>query len=303
MLLVLPEFDLFPATSVADACSLLSSYGEHAKILAGGTDLLTKMKHKRLIPRYLVNIKMIRGLDQICYDERDGLRIGALATMQSIKESSVVDGECPALSEAAGLLGTTQVRNLATLGGNLVNASPSAECAPLLLTFGALIKCLGTGGERVIPLESFFVSPGKTSLRPDEILTEVHVPRLPFRAEGIYLKHSLRMMDVAMVGVAVVACLDANVCRDVRIALGAVAPIPLRATRAENVLRGKRLTGGPIDSELFEEAGRVAADECFPIDDLRAYAAYRKKIVETLVKRGLEQTVARFALAPGQRPR
>jgi len=300
VLLALPEFDLFTAASAAEACALLSRYGENASIVAGGTDLLPKMKHRRLIARQLVNIKKIPGLDQIRYDERAGLRIGALVTMESLKDSSVVERTCPALGIAAGLLGTTQVRNLATLGGNLANASPSAECAPVLLTHGASIKCVGPGGERVIPLESFFVSPGKTVLRPHEVLTEICVPLSPFSGNGAYLKHSLRMMDVAMVGVAVAVDLDGDVCRDVRIALGAVGPTPFRARKAEDILRGKRFAASAADRELLEQAGRTAAEESLPIDDLRAYARYRKKIVETLVVRGLKQMIAGFVLEPGR---
>lgn len=291
MLLVLPEFDLFTATSTAEACSLLASYGEDACILAGGTDLLPKMKHKRLVPRHLVNIKKIPGLDQICNDEREGLRIGALATMEQLRQSSLVEQACPALAVAAGVLGTAQVRNLATLGGNLANASPSAECAPVLLTHAASVRCVGPDGERVVPMEHFFLSPGQTVLRRDEILTEICVPASPFGERSVYLKHSLRRMDVAMVGVAVAVHLDGNVCRDVRIALGAVAPTPFRAKRAENILRARRLAGNAADGELFEEAGRIAAEESLPIDDLRAYALYRRKIVESLVKGGLERVI------------
>ncbi len=292
MLLVLPEFDLLQAGSLAEACELLS--GGDATILAGGTDLLTKMKHRRTVPRRLVNIKKIPGLDQIRHDAQDGLRIGALTTMQALKESAAIASECPPLSEAAGLLGTTQIRNLATLGGNLANASPSAETAPVLLTLDASVTCVGRSGERLIPLENFFVSPGRTSMKRDEVLTGIRVPPMPFRWEGVYLKHSLRMMDVAMVNAAVAVHLDGDVFRHVRIALGAVSPTPFRATRAETLMTGKRLAGGAADEELLAEAGRIAVDECFPIDDFRAYAAYRKKIVEMLITRGLEQAIVRF---------
>ncbi len=296
MLLVLPEFDLLRADSLDEACELLAE-GD-ATILAGGTDLLTKMKHRRAVPRRLVNIKKIPGLDQIRHDAREGLQIGALATMQALKESAVVAAACPPLSEAAGLLGTTQIRNLATLGGNLANASPSAETAPVLLTLDASVTCVGRSGERVIPLENFFIAPGRTAMRRDEVLTGIRVPPLPFRWKGIYLKHSLRMMDVAMVNAAVAVHLDDRVFRHVRIALGAVAPTPFRATGAETLITGKRLAGGAADQELLSEAGRIAADESFPIDDFRAYAAYRKKIVEMLVTRGLEQAVAQFTRNP-----
>ena len=293
MLLGLPEFELLSTETVDETCTLLSKHGARAMVFAGGTDLLVKMKHRRMIPRRLINIKAIPNLDQIRHDERDGLRIGALTTIQAIEASSVIGKKFSALKQAAGVLGTAQIRNVGTIGGNLGNASPSAEFAPPLLTLGASVRCVGRGGERMIPLEEFFVSPGETTLRQDELLTEVHVPNVPAGAQGIYLKHSLRKMDVAIASAAVLIVFDGDVCRDVRIALGAVGPIPFRAQEAEKTLKGKKLCGGQGEIELLEEVARVAAGESFPIDDFRAYAAYRRKLVRMLVGKGLERVVAR----------
>jgi carbon-monoxide dehydrogenase medium subunit len=251
------------------------------------------MKLKRMIPRYLINIKGIPDLDHIRYDDQDGLRIGALTTIQSIKDSSVISKKFSVLNQTAGCLGTTQIRNIGTLGGNLSNASPAAEFAPILLTLGAVVKCMGRSGERLIPLEEFFLSPGKSSLQRDELLTEVQVPNLPLHAAGIYLKHSLRRMDVSIVGASALVVFEGDVCRDVRIALGSVAPTPFRARKAEETIRGQRLTGDKIESELLEEVARVATDESVPIDDIREYAVYRKKIVGMLVRQGLKQVIAR----------
>ena len=145
----------------------------------------------------------------------------------------------------------------------------------------------------MIPVEEFFVSQGKTTLRQDELLTEVHVPNVPAGAQGIYLKHSLRKMDVAIASAAVLIVFDGDVCRDVRIALGAVGPIPFRAQKAEETLKGETLCGGPGEIELLEEVALVAAGESFPIDDFRAYAAYRRKLVRMLVGKGLERVIAR----------
>src|SRR3990172_7987516 len=198
MLLGLPEFELLSADTVEETCTLLSRHGAEAMVFAGGTDLLVKMKHRRTIPRRLINIKGIPNLDQIRHDERDGLRIGALTTIQAIEASSVIGKKFPALKQAAGVLGTSQIRNVGTIGGNLGNASPSAEFAPPLLTLGASVRCVGRGRERLVPLEEFFVSPGRTTLRQDELLTEVHVPNPPAGAQGIYLKHRLRKMDFSI---------------------------------------------------------------------------------------------------------
>ncbi|MFQ5804358.1 MAG: FAD binding domain-containing protein, partial [Candidatus Methylomirabilales bacterium] len=152
--------------------------------------------------------------------------------------------------------------------------------------------CVGRGGERSVPLKEFFVSPGKSTLQQDEILIEVHVPNLPLHAEVIYLKHSLRKMDVSIAGAAVFVFFDGDLCRDVRIALGSVAPTPFQARKAEETIRGQRLTGERVESELLEEVARVASGESAPIDDIREYAGYRKKIVGMLVRQGLEQVIA-----------
>jgi carbon-monoxide dehydrogenase medium subunit len=293
VLLGLPEFELLSADTVEETCTLLARHGEEAMVFAGGTDLLVKMKHRRTIPRSLVNIKGIPDLNRIVHDERDGLRIGALTTIQAIEASSVIGKKFPAVKQAAEVLGTTQIRNVGTIGGNLGNASPSAEFAPPLLTLGASVRCVGRGGERMISLEGFFVSPGKTTLRQDELLTEVHVPDPPAGAQGIYLKHSLRKMDVAIACAAVLIVVDGDVCRDIRIALGAVGPIPFRAKKAEEIIRGERLGGERVETELLDEVARAASDESFPIDDFRGYAAYRRKLVRMLVGKGLERVIAR----------
>lgn len=292
MLLGLPEFDILTANTVAETCSLLSQYGENARVLAGGTDLLVKMKYKGILPRYLINVKRIPDLDQIHYDAQAGLRIGALTTIETIKDSPVIAHKFPPISQAAGKVGTLQIRNIGTLGGNLANASPAAEFAPVLLTLGASVKCAGPAGERLIPMDEFFLGPGKTTLHRDEMLTEVLVPNLPPHAAGIYLKHSLRGMDVAIVSAAVVVHLDGEVCRDVKIALGSVAPTPFRARKAEAILKGHTLRGGGKDSELFDEIAQVASGESVPINDLRAYIVYRRKVAEMLTRQALEEAIA-----------
>ena len=297
MLLGLPEFELLHANSVEAACALLAEHGPGTRILAGGTDLFTKMKHRRLVPRRLINIKRIPQLDQIRYDEREGLRIGPLTTIQAIEASDVIALKFPALNQAARMLGTAQIRNIGTLGGNLANGSPSAEFAPALLTLDASVTCVGVGGaRRMIPLGEFFAGPGRTALRVDELLVEVRVPNPPGGAQGIYFKHSLRKMDVAIAGAAVLICLDGEVCRDVRIALGAVGPTPFRARRAEEALRGRLLGAGSGAGELIEEVARLASDESVPIDDFRGYAQYRKKLISMLVSKALERMIAQARL-------
>jgi aerobic carbon-monoxide dehydrogenase medium subunit len=288
----LPEFEMFFPKTVDETCSLLSKYGRDAQVVAGGTDLFVKMKLRRFVPPILINIKKISGLDYIHWDEDRGLRIGPLTTIQAIWESDVVAGRFPVLREAAGVLGTEQIRNLGTLAGNLANASPSAEFAPPLLVLGASVRCLGRNGERRVPLERFFVGPGKTALEPDELIMEVAVANPRPDARLVYLKHSLRKMDVAMASAALSLVLDGGVCRDVRIALGAVAPTPFRAVQAERALEGKRLAADASESALLDEAAQTAAAETLPIDDVRSYASYRKKVIVMMVRHGLEHIIA-----------
>ncbi len=293
MLLGLPEFEMFVPRTVEETCSLLCKYGEDAQLFAGGTDLFVKMKQRRLVSRILINIKKVPGLDQIRYDADEGLTIGALTSVQAIHDSDVINKKFRVLSQAAGVLGTPQIRNLGTLGGNLANASPSAEFAPPLLTLQASLRCAGPAGERLVPINEFFVGPGKNVLRQGEWIIEVLVPTPVPDAQAIYLKHSLRTMDVSMAGAAAFVLLDENVCREVRIALGAVAPTPIRANRAETALKGKELHADSHDRELLEEIGRIASDESRPIDDLRGLASYRRKVVGMLVRQGLERVIAR----------
>jgi carbon-monoxide dehydrogenase medium subunit len=279
--------------SVEETCVLLSQHGKDAEVVAGGTDLFVKMKQRREVPSVLINIKRISGLDQIRDDIDGGLHIGPLTTVQAIKDSDLVARDFPVLGEAAGVLGTAQVRNLGTIGGNLGNASPSAEFAPPLLILNASVRCVGRRGERVVPIDGFFVGPGKSVLETDEVITDIYVPKPPSGAQCAYLKHSLRRMDVAMVAAAVFVMLDGDRCRDVRIALGAVAPTVFRASKAEQTLIGQRLAGDSSESELLEEVAQMAAGESRPIDDIRGYASYRRKVVAMLVRHGLEHVIAR----------
>ena len=293
MLLGLPEFEILGPDSVAAACALMAEHGEAARLLAGGTDLLVVMKHRKTVPQYLVNLKGIAGLDQIRHDDGGGLSVGALATVQAIGVSPVIGKRFPILTEAAGKLGTTQIRNMGTIGGNLGNASPSAEFAPALLILEAAVRCLRPETERLVALADFFLGPGRSALGPDEIVTAVEVPEQPAGTEAIYLKHSFRRMDVSMAGAAVLVGIDGDVCRDVRIALGAVAPTPFRAAQAEAVIRNQTLDGGAGEAQLLDEVARVATAESSPIDDIRGYAEFRRRMVGKLVRRGLEHTIAR----------
>jgi CO/xanthine dehydrogenase FAD-binding subunit len=282
--MLLPKFEYFAPKTMEEACSLLAEYKGEARVLAGGTDLLVQMKNREVIPRYLINIKDIPNLDYIRYDDKEGLRIGALTPIEALKTSILIRRRFGILSQAAAVLGTVQIRNRGTIAGNLCNASPAAETAPALITLAAKARIVGVAGERAVALEDFFIGPGQTVLQAGEILTEIQVPNLPPRSGGAYLKHSIKRMDIAIVGVGVVITLNGEVCNDIKIALGAVASTPIRAKKAEEIIRGQGL-----DSELMERAAQIASEESRPIDDIHSYAQYRKQMVKVLAKEAMKQ--------------
>ena len=283
------NFDYIAAKSIGEAIALLSQGG---KVMAGGTDLIVEMRDRAMQPGKVIDLKKIPGLDYLEYRDGEGLRLGALARIRDIETSKVIREKFWLLSEAAGYLGSVQVRNRATVGGNLCHATPSADMAPALIGLGAMVRYSGAGGEKVLPLEDFFQGPGKTVLQGDEILTEIRVPEMGRYTDGVYLKFSpRRAMDLAVVGVASVLTTDktGSKCEEIRIVLGAVAPVPMRAKKAEEVLRGKKL-----NETLIREAGKVASQEAKPITDIRASEWYRRQIVEELTVRTVQQAWERI---------
>jgi len=287
----LPEIECLFPKSIEEAFSFLEKHNGTAKVIAGGTDLIPKMKRRALTPKYLIDLRQIPDLNFIKYDEKDGLRIGATTTLAEIKESPVIADNCPVLVETVSQMASTQIRNLGTIGGNLCNAIPSADLAPPLIVLRARVKLVGPKKERTVLVEEFFEGPEKTVIKPFELLTEVQIPLLLKGESATYLKHSLRAaMDLAIVGVAAFLSLDSKkqICNDVRIALGAVAPTPLRAKRAEEVLKGKAL----VDDDLIENAANLASEESKPIDDIRSSAEYRREMVKVLTNRAIKQCLA-----------
>jgi carbon-monoxide dehydrogenase medium subunit len=285
----LPEFEYFAPKTMHEASAFLGDHEEEAKVLAGGTDLLVHMKHRAVVPRYLVGLKTLQGLDRITYSTEEGLRIGPLVSHQSIAEDPVITERFGALAFACSKVGTPQIRSMGTIGGNLCNGSPSADSAPPLIAMGTLVKLSGLAGERVVPLEDFFTGPGKTVLTGTEILCELHVPSLQPQTGVVYEKLAARAaVDIAAVGVAVLVSLDqkSEICRDVRIVLGAVSPTPLRARAAEQLLRGKKMS-----EDLISEAAQGASKEAHPITDVRSTAIYRTEMVKVLTRNALKRAL------------
>lgn len=278
--------EYFEPKTVSEALSVLAKHGAETKVIAGGTDVMVDIKFKEE-PGGLVNIKKIPGLSGI-QENGKGLRIGALTTIREIESSALVHEKVPVLWEAAHQFASLQVRNTATIGGNIGRASPSGETLAPLLVLDAKAKVAYSDGEKVEPFSAFFQGPGKTSMGAKGLLTEIEVPYPAPGSKGVYLKHAVRgAMDIAMVGVAVMITPDAgkNSIQDVRIGLGAVAPTPVRAPKTEALLKGK-----PLTAALVKEAGALAATEASPITDQRSSAENRRWIVEALTRRGLEQT-------------
>jgi len=273
--------------SLEEAVSMLSKYGGNAKVFAGGTDLLIKMKKKVLIPDYLISIQGIKELNHIVYDKAEGCRIGTMTPICSILDSSLIRDRFHALHQAAAVLGTPVIRKRATIGGNLCNAAPSADSAPPLIVLGAVLNISGKGGGKTVAVEDFFIGPGTICLDPGDILASIQVPEQEPKTGSAYLKHTrTNSADLAVVGAAALVVMDNGVIKDIKIALGAVAPTPIRAKKAEAVLKGKQ-----PDSELLNEAGQAAANESIPIDDTRSSSDNRREIVSVLTRRAVEQAI------------
>lgn len=281
----LPKFDYILPKTLEEALKYLNKYKEGARILAGGTDLIPQLKKRELkAPEYLIDLKGIRELNKISYG-REGLKIGALVTMNAIAESPVVRDKYPILVQAASGMASPQVRNRGTFVGNICNAVPSADSAPALLALQASVKIRNVRSEKIIPLEDFFTGPRKTLLKPNELVLEIIVPKPAKETKGVYLKLSPRhSMDLAVVGVAAVGTFKNNVCKDLKLALGAVAPTPIRVPLVEQSLLNKHVTPG-----LINEAAKMASTQCSPIDDHRASREYRCDMVYALTRRALRQ--------------
>ena len=276
------NFEYFVPQTAREAVEVLQAHPE-AKLLAGGTDLLVQMKERVRTPGALVDIRRIPGVNELRFDRKTGLAIGAAVTMRQVELLPAAQVHYAGFAEGARVVGSFQIRNLATIAGNICNAAPSADTAPGLIVHGARVKIAGPNGQREMLVENFMVGPGRTTLKPGDFVIGIQVPVPPPRTGSAYVRHTPRgAMDIAMVGVgaAVTLAPRTRVCQDARIVLGAVAPTPLRARAAERMLKGQRLTDG-----LIAEAADVAAAEARPISDVRGSAEFRREMVRVLAGR------------------
>ena len=284
--MTLPQFTYLAPTSLKEACDLLREHQGKIKIKAGGTDMIVRLSHRAVKPDYLLSIKKIPGLDQISYDAETGLTIGALALLREVKINPDVLAHAPMLARAAHATATVQIRNMGTVMGNVCNASPSADNIPTLVAMNAVIIAANGDGEREIPIDEFFLGPGRSALQADEIATAIRVPATAALTGTSYQKISPRSkVDIAAVNIGAMLTLDgAKRCSAVRISMGAVGPTPLRGTKAEAYLVDKE-----ICEETLAEAGRLAAEDASPISDVRATREYRKLMVEVMTTRALKE--------------
>lgn len=274
-----------------EAIALMDEHGENASVLAGGTDLLVQLKKREKSVAHVVDIKTIPALDEIITSETGEIRIGPLVTMQALSESPALQGGSEILAQAASKLGSLQIRNRGTIGGNICNASPSGETLPALLCLEARLRLAGISGERKIPVEDFFLGPGKNGCRVGELLTQIILPPLPSDWVGVYKKHSLRnAMELAVAGVAVLGSYDRSrhLLKYIRIGLGAVAPTPIRARKAENILVGLETS-----ESLINKTAEMASKEAKPISDVRASKWYRTEMVKHLTRAAIEELMDR----------
>jgi carbon-monoxide dehydrogenase medium subunit len=274
-------FEYFEPANIKEAVDLLVRYGERAAVLAGGTDLLIKMKQRLTEPKYVINIKKIAEL-KLIEDKGDFLSVGPAANLIEIENLEVVGEKFPALREAIMSIGALQIRCMATLGGNLCNASPAADSAPALLVLGTRVKLLGSGGARAITLDEFWKGPGKTAMRPGELLVEIQIPYPPPGTGTSFLRLTRAAVDIAKVNAAALLTIQENVVYSCGIALGSVAPTTMRAKKAEALLLGKKVT-----DKAIAQAAQTASEEIKPITDIRSTARYRVDTSRVLVRRAL----------------
>jgi len=283
------SFEYRTPKNLKEVHASLKEFGTDAKLIAGGTALIIMMKQRLVQPSCLVSLRSVRGLNGIEIKD-GGLRIGGLATHRAVESSPLVRRRIPLLAETYHHVGTVRVRNMATVGGGLAHADPNQDPPPTLIALGATVKATSANGSRVIPLDTFFTDYYETVLNPDEIITELFVPKLTANSGAAYLKFLPRTADdYATVSAAAVLTLDKNkkTIADARIALGSVGTTPIRATAAEAVLRGQ-----PLKAKALVEAGEKAKEAVDPVSDFRGSAGYKKEMAAVFVRRALEKALA-----------
>jgi carbon-monoxide dehydrogenase medium subunit len=281
--LLVQDFDYLEAASVEEALTWLAQYNGNARLLAGGTDLLVMMKMGRVNPGALISISRIPGLGELKANPDGSVGIGALVSIHTLATDPLMVARYPALVEACRSFGSTQIEVMGTIGGNLCNGSPAADTAPVLLTLCAEVTLASLSGRRILPLEKFFLGPGKTVLQADEILVEITLPAPAPGSTSVFLKASRVMADLAKASLAISLTRQDGRIADCRVAMGSVAPTPILLPRVAEALIGQ-----VYDSELAANAGALAAESISPIDDVRSNAWYRRQIANVMLQDALQ---------------
>jgi len=275
------DYDYLKPTSLDEVFDLMKTHGSKAELVAGGTDVMVFIKQGNRSPEVLISL---RGLTDLSYIRKNGgYHIGALATHRMIEQSPLVKEELTALYQGASQVGSVQVRNMGTLGGNICNAAPSADTAAPLLVLDAVAVLQSPDGQRRVPIEEFFIGPSETVKTDDEVLVEIEIPEKMGRFKTAYCKHARRQaMTLPIIGVSVGVLLEKDVIADARIGLTVAAPTPIRVRKAEDFLKGK-----PFEEKVLLEAGEIASSPecCMPRDSLRCEGWYREEMVKTLIPR------------------
>lgn len=270
-------FEYLKPKNLKEACAMFSKHKDEAKILAGGQNLMLLLRQRLVAPQYIINIKGLPGLEYI-NRAPDGIRIGALTTHRAIETSPLIKKTYPILAEMEKVVGSVQVRNWGTIGGNLAHADPSADPIPVLIALGAKVKAVSVRGEREIALEEFCVDYFQTALEADEILVEISVPKPAPKSGGVYIKESVREGDFGIATVATVVTLGENQkVKEARIVLGSQSRKPVRAKKAEKVVIGKKA------GDDLEEAGVVAAREADPATDINGSEEYKRELTRVVI--------------------
>lgn len=285
---MLPKFKYFRPKNLEETLNLFDKYEEQAKLLAGGTDLIVKMKDRVIEPKYIIDMSNLKELRFIS-KANNTIRVGALTTLREIETSPLIREHVYVLSDAVKKMASWQIRNLGTIGGNLCNASPAADTAPPLLILEAKLKLNSSEGKRIVPVDQFFIDPGETILKNNELLTEIQIPIISENSGAAFLKLGRRAAyTLSIVSVATLAIVKDGIFKDVRIALGSVAPTPIRARKTEDEFKGL-----PATTDAIEKNCSYIVEDISPISDVRASAEYRKGMSIVLTKRALIEALSK----------
>ncbi|MFO7783324.1 MAG: FAD binding domain-containing protein [Thermodesulfobacteriota bacterium] len=276
------KFDYHMPESLKEAYGLMEKQKGRARYIAGGTDVIVRVKQRAIEPEALISLRHISDLRGVHWN--GGLRLGSMTILRDLERDEGTARDFKALHQAVRVLANPQVRNVATIGGNLANAAPSADCAPPLLVLGAKVEIDGPGGGRVVPLEAFFTGPGQTCLDGTEVIKSVIVPGVEKGTGTAFLKDGRVSQDIALINAAALVVMEGGVCKACRLAAGAVAPVPLRLKETEKAIEGREIT-----PDVLEEIKGLAEKEVSPITDVRTTAEYRRIMSGVLIKRAVEQ--------------